>query len=410
MFFFNPVIQKWTIFPVILLCNLAIFLLFILNHSDFSLPASWNGQFLLLLLFNFILSLSIFIIPSVESKNRGVVIALIFVLQMGCKYIMTKPFSGNIWFEFFLIVIMLLEAILFLSSAETVVLTGFLVFSILTTSYNEIFWGVEMEARGWDLKISLVILTLMFSSMSLIIRNAHNILLKDRDNLKNQKGIIQKLSVSNSGLQEYANLAEEKSMINERLKLTREIHDTVGYTMTNLLMMLEASTDLVKSDPDKLESLLLQARDLTRTGHEEIRQSLRVLRNTKVKEKNSIESINHLTEIFSESTGVDVRVEFGNLPWNLSREIDHVIYRLLQEAMTNALTHGDAKCIEIHFRVADEQINISIEDNGRGSHDIEQGIGLKGMSERLAEVRGELSYKNTSTGFSVNAVIPWSLS
>ena len=158
----------------------------------------------------------------------------------------------------------------------------------------------------------------------------------------------------------------------------------------------------------KLEQLLHQALGITKNGHEEIRQSLRTLRKTKVKEKNSVESIRHLTNIFVESTGVNVHVEFGNLPWKLNRKVDHIIYRYLQEAMTNALTHGDAKNIDIRFWLSDGTISISIEDDGKGSKDIEQGIGLKGMTERLAEVSGRLSYENSSSGFFIRAEIPWS--
>ena len=109
-----------------------------------------------------------------------------------------------------------------------------------------------------------------------------------------------------------------------------------------------------------------------------------------------------------ESTGVNVKVEFGNLPWKLNKKEDHVIYRFLQEAMTNALTHGDAKNIEIQFWREESQIKINVEDDGKGSLDIEQGIGLKGMTERLNEVSGSLSYENTSMGFSIRAAIPWS--
>ncbi|MDC7233573.1 MAG: hypothetical protein PQJ58_10095, partial [Spirochaetales bacterium] len=228
MIFFDRSIQKWTIFPMIILCNAAILLLFILNESQFGLPVSWNSQFLALLLINFILSAAAFFIPYKEGTSRGVAIFVIFTLQLGCKYIMTKPFSEDIWFEFFLIIILLLEGVLLLSRAEIVFLSTMIMLSVVLTNHNEVFWGVRMPERAYDLKLSLFILTLMFSILSIIIKSAHNYLLKDRENLANQKQIIQKLSASNSELQQYANIAEEKSMINERLKLTREIHDTVG--------------------------------------------------------------------------------------------------------------------------------------------------------------------------------------
>jgi len=393
---------------MIVLCNIAITALFIFNRSSFHYPESWTYQFLSILVINFISSLLIFIISEERSSFNGIITAFLFVVQLGCKFIMTKPFNSNIWFEFFLIIILLLEGILLLTNMEILFLTGVIMFTVLFTNHNEIFWGIETGARPWDLKISLLILTLLISILAIIIKHAQNLLLYNSEIQGNQKLIIQKLSNSNSELQQYANIAEEKSMVQERLKMTREIHDTVGYTMTNLLMMLEASTDLVKTDPLKLERLLHQALEITKNGHEEIRQSLRILRNTKIRERNSIESIQNLTRIFMESTGVNVRVEFGNLPWVLNRKIDHIIYRFLQEAMTNALTHGDARNIAIQFWRNEGIIHISTEDDGKGSLDIEQGIGIKGMTERLCEVGGTLSYESTTSGFTIRAEIPWS--
>lgn len=387
---------------MILLCNFAILFLFLLGRGNFNLPDSWQMQFLAILIANLISSLVIFIIPA-----KGTFLAFIYMFQLGCKYLMTKPFSQNIWFEFFLLLIMMLEGIHLLSTAELTFLSFILMMTTLLTDHNDTLWGMEPVPRTWELKLSLFILILIIAGLSIIIKIAYDLLIAHKEVINNQKLVIRKLTTANQGLQQYANLAEEKSIINERLKMTREIHDTVGYTLTNLLMMLEASTDLIKTDPVKLEKLLHQALGIIKTGHEDIRQALRVLRNTKLKKSGSIEAIKNLTDIFRESTGVEVRVEYGNLPRALGRNVDHTIYRFLQEGMTNALTHGDAKNIDIHFWLNDNIIHINVEDDGRGSLNIEQGIGLKGMSERLAEVGGTLDYGNTYLGFSLSAKIPW---
>ena len=168
--FFSKKRQKRTILPMIVLCNVAILFLFILDSHTTSLPPSWNNQFILLLIFNFILSLFTFIIPH-TNRTWGTVVVFIFTAQLGCKYIMTKPFGDNIWFEFFLIIILLLEGILLLSTPEIFFLTGLILFSILFTKYNEIFWEIQMKERSWELRLSLVILTLTISGLCLIIRN-----------------------------------------------------------------------------------------------------------------------------------------------------------------------------------------------------------------------------------------------
>ncbi|OQY38834.1 MAG: hypothetical protein B6229_05025 [Spirochaetaceae bacterium 4572_7] len=365
------------------------------------IPGEWVEQFYIILVV-FSLSSILFLNKLGDTK-----ILLVFSFQFVCKYLFTKPFSNYVWFEFFLIVVMLLEGIYVLSVKKSFILSGFLLLSTLFTSHDNIFWGIYEGARPLDLKLILALFILLLSGFSILIKLGFLIIKKDAEIIKDQNEIIKKISYANSGFQTYANLAEEKSITAERMRITREIHDSVGYTMTNLLMMIEASTDLVGVDNEKLDRLLSQTLEIIKTGHKDMRHSLRVLRNTKVRESNTIENIGTITKVFEDSTGVQVRVEFGNLPWELNDEVDNIIFRFLQEGMTNSLTHGDARNIDIHFRVTDDIIYINIIDDGNGCIDVKEGIGLKGMEERLSEVTGHLYYSNTYSGFSVKVEIPW---
>ncbi len=393
---------KSALLVMILFCYVTMFALFIVKMTDYNFPNSWVYQFNIILGLCLLSSLILFLF-----SFNGLSIGLILLFQFICKYILTKPFSSYIWFEYFLIIILLLEAVLLLTSMETFILTGLILFTSIFTKHDEIYWSLAEGARSWDLQLTLNILIILVSGFCIIIKYGYILLKRHRELITDQNEIIKKLSNANAGFQQYANLAEEKSISSERMRMTREIHDTVGYTMTNLLMMIESSTDLVGVNPLKLEKLLAQALKVIRSGHEEMRYSLRVLRNTKLKKNNSIESINKLTKVFNESTGVDVRVEFGNLPWELNDKIDNIIYRFLQEAMTNSLTHGDAKKIDIHFRITDGTIHINLIDDGNGCQDIKQGIGLNGMEERLSEVFGKIFVNNTHNGFSIKLEIPW---
>ncbi|WP_211227830.1 sensor histidine kinase [Spirochaeta cellobiosiphila] len=320
---------------------------------------------------------------------------------------MTKPFSQNIWFDFFLISIMLFEGVLILNTEELLMLAGILSLTSFTVKHGGMFWNVQFHSRSWDVRFSLFILTIVMSSLCIIIITTYKIIRNYSQLISNQKIVIKNLANANSGLQQYVNLAEEKSIIKERMNITRELHDTVGYTLTNLLMMLEASTDLIHTDARKLESLLNKALGIIKTGHKDIRQVLYTLRKTKPREYSSIDSIQNLTRIFTESTGITVNVRYGNLPWRLNKELDHVIFRLLQEGMTNSLTHGNALQIDVYFQLLNDFISVVIEDNGKGSHTVTEGIGISGMKERVEKVGGYLTYGNTITGFAIKANIPW---
>jgi len=79
---------------------------------------------------------------------------------------------------------------------------------------------------------------------------------------------------------------------------------------------------------------------------------------------------------------------------------------MVQESLTNALRHGNATEISVHFWVMERSVRISISDNGMGSKEIVPGIGLAGMTERIAQIGGSMKAETTTFGFHVLAEIP----
>lgn len=398
----NSSLGKNSILITILFSIGATILMFQSQFKNSSFPLSWEIQFYIIITLFTLSALILFV-----ATPKGIPLIVFLGFQFIFKYLLSKPFNDFIWLEFFLIIVLLLEGVLLLGITESLILTSVIILTSLVTSHDELYWGVYLEDRPWILKLTLLFLTMFFSGLCIMFKSIYMQLIKNREIIIDQTQTIRKLSIANAGFQQYANLAEEKSINSERMRITREIHDTVGYTMTNLLMMLEASTDLVGVDPDKLEKLLNQALEIIKDGHKEMRHSLRALRDTKVKKTNTIESIRHIAQVFNDSTGIEIKVELGNLPWDVGERIEHIILRFLQEGMTNSLTHGDAKIIDIHFWLNEDRICINLKDDGLGCADINEGIGLKGMEERLAEVGGVLTYQNIYNGFSVKAEIPW---
>lgn len=395
-------IAKVSLTIMISFCYAFLIALFIVTKNNYTFPDTWIYQFISILILSYSITLLLMLI-----QLNSIVTGICLSIHIICNYLATKPFSSYIWFEFFFIVIILLEGVLLLTIKQNCLLAIILLLSSILTKHNNIFWGVPIEARPWNLKLILGLSTILISGFCIIIKSGYYLLKEQRTIILDQNNIIKKLASANTGFQKYANLTEEKSITNERMRLTREIHDSVGYTMTNLLMMLEASTDLVPKKSEKLSKLLYTTLEIIKNGHSEMRQSLRVLRNTRIKKKNTIMIISDLADVFENSTGVNVRLELGNLPWNVNIDIENIIYRFLQEGMTNSLTHGEAKNINIHFRYDDNIIYINLFDDGNGCKDIKQGIGLNGMKERLLEVTGKMEYYNIYKGFCVKVEIPW---
>ena len=90
---------------------------------------------------------------------------------------------------------------------------------------------------------------------------------------------VDQLTNANLGFQDYAHATEEMSRTSERARITREIHDVVGYAFTNITMMMEDAIDSCRHrSTGKILPLIVNSRDQARNGHEEIRKALRRLR------------------------------------------------------------------------------------------------------------------------------------
>ncbi len=217
---------------------------------------------------------------------------------------------------------------------------------------------------------------------------------------------ITKLSAVNRSFQEYASGIEEKAKVVERKRIAHDIHDMIGYTLMNIKMMMDAGRTMGPQDRDKLMEILDQTREQALGGLREARKALQSLDASETKPDWGLASIKKITSIFEASTRVHVDLQYGNMPWSLGHNVDFILYHMIQEGMTNALRHGQATEIRIIISVDNDEVFVSIADNGTGTKNMATGLGLGGMEERIRRKRGTLRAQNTPTGFEVSARIP----
>ncbi len=217
---------------------------------------------------------------------------------------------------------------------------------------------------------------------------------------------VSQLSRSNVMLQDAAFHAAEKSRNSERHRIAREIHDTIGYTLTNLIMMMEAATDLVFDYPERVQTMMQAARAQAKSGLDETRRSLRELREQEDSPIRGLAAIKQLVSTYDTVGAVEVEVEYGNVPASFGEEVDSMLFHFVQEGLTNALRHGRATRIWVRFWMSDEGLKVVIRDNGRGSVVVTEGIGLSGMRERAARFRGAIAAENVADGFQTSLILP----
>ena len=217
---------------------------------------------------------------------------------------------------------------------------------------------------------------------------------------------VTELSHAQDGLMDDATSTRMLSTVEERNRITREIHDTIGYTLTNVSMMLEAAQDLAREEPPKLIETLRSAREQSRQGLDDIRQALHLLRDKEERRPVGLVAVQRMTQTFARATGIRVEVEYGNMPMSCGEECDGVIYHFIQEGLTNAFRHGQATAIRVALWIEKRHYRISVRDNGTGAENLSEGIGLLGMRERLGKLGGTLMVRNVIDGFEIIASVP----
>jgi signal transduction histidine kinase len=219
---------------------------------------------------------------------------------------------------------------------------------------------------------------------------------------KEKKDVLyKKLLDTHKKLKEYTDELNRLSVIEERNRIARDIHDTLGHDMTALIMQLQMADHYSRSDLVKSAEMLNSSLKTARDSLSKIREVVETLRG---KETSPELAIKTLADEFSKKTGskIELKIE-GEILKN--HNINRAVYHILQEGMTNALRHGNASRIWIRLAYSNEDIKFSIRDNGQGALVLIEGFGLKGIRERVEAFGGKVEYRSQD-GFIIDGFIP----
>jgi signal transduction histidine kinase len=235
--------------------------------------------------------------------------------------------------------------------------------------------------------------------------------LAERDGeIRRQRELIDQVYLLNARFQEYALNAERKSAEEERKRITRDIHDIMGYTLVNLRVMLEVSLDLAGNENEKLSAHLSEAIRHTQEGLQSARKALRNLRAMEETGELWMNRVNRILTTFSGMTGVAIRVSWGNATYANCPRIKGAVYQFVQESLTNSFKHGEATEIDVDFSISgvapDDRFLARVVDNGSGSKHVVPGIGFDGIRERVEQLDGSSGYRNLDGGFETWISIP----
>jgi Signal transduction histidine kinase len=219
------------------------------------------------------------------------------------------------------------------------------------------------------------------------------------------KDVMRRLAEAQLGYLEFARTAGRRSSTDERNRLSAELHDTIGYTLTNLEMILEAGADLVDADREKLKDLLETGLSQVRASMIETRRALYLIRSQEDRLL-FLNAVQELASVFGKTTGMEVSIDYGAFPRACGEEIESALYHFIQEGLVNAFSHGRAKRVKVYLGVDPENLRVSIIDDGIGAQEIVEGIGILGMRERFGRLGGTISIELPVDGFKITATVP----
>ena len=205
-----------------------------------------------------------------------------------------------------------------------------------------------------------------------------------------ERQIKQKLALANEQLRTYAQKVEELATVQERNRIARDIHDSLGHALTSLNIQMQTAVRLWNKEPVQAHSFLTQAQSLGKIAMQEVRKSISTLRED-VKEQPLEAKIETLVNDYRKGTGLSICTNICRCR-SIPKPVAKAIYRIVQESLTNIFKYAEATEVQIQLKTTSKEFFISVEDNGKGFDPKQNssGFGLRGMEERVTAVNGEL--------------------
>ncbi len=201
---------------------------------------------------------------------------------------------------------------------------------------------------------------------------------------------------------------EELATLEERNRIAREIHDSLGHLLVGLNIQMETALALWEEQPDRAFAFLTRAKQLGSDALEATRQSVADLRYDPMAGRSLEAAIADLAARFFETTAVQPTCLIQLDPPPSSR-VSSVLYRIVQEGLTNICKHAQATAVSIQLQSGPDGLFLVLQDNGQGfdPQANRSGFGLQGMQERITALGGDLTIcSDPGSGCCIRVTLP----
>jgi signal transduction histidine kinase len=223
------------------------------------------------------------------------------------------------------------------------------------------------------------------------------------------------LEAANRKLAEQALVREQLAASRERVRLARDLHDTLAHTLAGLVIQLNVVDTLFEKDASGARRELVRAQSVAKHGLDETRGAISDLRANMIEDLGLSGALRRLTEMMGQRSGLQASFERAGDEPQLDKNCAETLFRISQEALNNVERHAEATHVNVTLRrenIPDPTLSISIKDNGVG-FDVsaldDERFGLRGMRER-AELIGAHLRVDSAAGAGTNVTVTLKLS
>lgn len=214
--------------------------------------------------------------------------------------------------------------------------------------------------------------------------------------------LITKLEAAQKELELARQRDAELATLQERERLARDLHDSLGHALVAISVQLEAIQRLYKVDPERASAQVDELKTLTRASMDDLRRSLAGLRAPGLGERRLSDALQALSVDAGQRAHLEINCYVAEGANQLSPTQAETLWRVAQEALTNIERHASARTVGIQLDIESNSANLSIQDDGIGlSPDAEKQpghYGLRGMRERVEGLGGELTFISKGNG------------
>lgn len=206
------------------------------------------------------------------------------------------------------------------------------------------------------------------------------------------QALLEQLQQAHRQLQAYAEQVEELAVAEERNRLAREMHDTLGHRLTVAAVQLEGAQRLIPDDPRRAAAMVGTVRDQVREALAELRRTVATLRTPLEAGMALPAALSRLVSAFEGATDLQVHPSLPEALPDLPPAQRLALYRAAQEALTNVQRHAEAGEVWLRLSAGPETITLLVTDDGRGlPPNVEKSsFGLRGLRERASQLGGTL--------------------